>query len=81
MIISVKVKPSSGKQEIIKESENDYIVYLKSPPEDNKANAELIKILKKHFAAKEVKIKSGKTSKKKLVEINLIFKPSFRKCF
>ncbi|MDO8467897.1 MAG: DUF167 domain-containing protein [Nanoarchaeota archaeon] len=70
MILSIKVKPSSGKQEIEKISESEFKVYLKSHPENNKANEELIKLLKKHFGAKEVKIRSGKTSKKKLVEIN-----------
>ena len=68
MIINVKVKPHSGKQEIIKNS-NGYVVYLKSAPEDGKANMELVKLLKKHFK-KEIKIKSGKTSKNKIVEIN-----------
>ncbi|MEK6883804.1 MAG: DUF167 domain-containing protein [Nanoarchaeota archaeon] len=69
MIIKVKVHTLSEKQEIIKEPENIYTVHLKSPPENNKANIELIKLLKKHFKAKEVKIKSGLTSKKKLVEV------------
>jgi len=67
MIINVKVKPHSGRQEIVNEGKN-YVVYLKSVPEDGKANIELIKILKKHFK-KEIKIKSGKTSRNKIVEI------------
>jgi uncharacterized protein (TIGR00251 family) len=68
MIIHVKVNPSSAKQEIILESENNYKIYLKSPPEKNKANNELIKLLHKYFK-KEIVIKSGLTSKNKIVEI------------
>lgn len=67
MIIKIKVKPNSNKQEIIKD-EIGYIVYLKSVPKDNKANTELIKILKKYFK-KNVEIKSGLKSKNKVVEI------------
>ena len=68
MKIKVKVKPNSGKQEIIKK-DNFYLVYLQSSPENNKANIELLKLLKKHFK-KEVRIKSGFTSRNKFVEIN-----------
>ncbi len=68
MIIKVKVKPRSGKKEIV-ENDGRYIVYLKSTPEEGKANVELVKLLKKHFN-KPVKIKSGLTSRNKIVEIN-----------
>lgn len=62
----VKVKPNSGRQEIVKK-EGYLLVYLKSPPENNKANIELLKLLKKHFK-KEIKIKSGFSSKNKIIE-------------
>src|SRR3972149_5838952 len=68
MKIKIKVKPNSGKQEIVKDN-NEYIAYLKSVPEKNKANAELVNLLGKHFN-KQVKIKSGFTSKNKIVEIS-----------
>ncbi len=67
MIIKIKVKPNSKKQNIIKKEEF-YEIHLKSVPENNKANMDLIKILKKHFK-KEIKIKSGFTSKNKIIEI------------
>jgi len=44
------------------------VVYLKSRPKNNKANIELIKLLKKHFD-RPVKIKSGLFSKEKIVEV------------
>jgi uncharacterized protein (TIGR00251 family) len=68
MRININVKPRSGKQEIKKISETDYRVFLKSLPEENKANIELMKLLKKEFK-KDIKIVSGKTSRKKVVEI------------
>ena len=67
MIIKVKAKPNSEKQEVIKEADG-YHMHLKSRPENNKANLELVKLLKKHFG-KLVTIKSGITSRNKIVEI------------
>ena len=69
MKIKVKVKPSSGRQEVI-EKEGELFVYLKSIPEDGKANVELLKLLRKHFG-KEVRIKSGFGSRNKIVEVGL----------
>ena len=66
MKINVKIKPSKEEQKIVKN--NDYIVYLKSAPRDNKANIELIKLLKKYFG-KNVRIKSGLFSRNKIIEI------------
>ena len=45
-----------------------YLVHLKSPAENNKANIELLKMLKKYFG-KDVKIKSGFASRNKIVEV------------
>lgn len=67
MKIHVKVKPNSVKQEIEKK-EDYYLVKLKSSPVNGKANIELIKILSKYFQ-KEVRIKSGFTSRKKIAEV------------
>jgi uncharacterized protein (TIGR00251 family) len=67
-IIRAKVKPHSGKQNI-EEKGGVYFVKLKSPATDNKANIELIKCLKKYFKADEVVIKSGFTSREKIVEV------------
>ena len=62
--------PKGGKgHKEIEKKEDYYLVHLKSPAEDNKANIELLKILQKYFKNKEVKIKSGLTSRNKLIEI------------
>ncbi|MBT3985564.1 YggU family protein [archaeon] len=63
--MKVRVKPNSKKQEVIEEN-GVITVYLKAQPEKGKANKELLKILKKHFK-KEVRIKSGFTSKEKTI--------------
>jgi len=67
-MINIKVKPNSGKQEVEKISDNNYLVYLKKPAQDNKANLELLKLLKKEFK-KPVKIVKGLKSRDKVVEI------------
>jgi len=68
MIINIKVKTSSNKQEIKKISNNNYTALLKNPAQDNKANLELLKILKKHFK-KDIKIIKGLKSKNKVIKI------------
>jgi len=68
MIIGVRVFPSSGRQEIIKVGEKEYKVYLKKQAREGKANAELLKELKKYLK-KDVRIKYGLNSKNKKIEI------------
>jgi len=68
MKLKIKVRVSSGKQEVEKISDEEYSVFLKSAPENNEANLELLKVLKKYFG-KEIKIKSGFTSRRKVVEV------------
>ena len=67
MRIEIKVKPSSRKSEI-QVKDGIYFAFLKSPPEDGKANLELIKLASKYFG-KPVRILLGKTSKKKVIEL------------
>lgn len=71
MKITVKVKPNSKEQNIIRNKDGSLLVRLKSPPVDGKANQELINILAKEFKVKksQIKIKSGSSSRKKIIEI------------
>ncbi len=71
MIIHVKVKPNSSKQQIENFGGGRYLVYLKSPPENNRANIELINLLSKEFGTPPTRfsIKFGKTSDKKIIEV------------
>ncbi|AFZ52512.1 DUF167 domain-containing protein [Cyanobacterium aponinum UTEX 3222] len=72
MKISVQVKPRSKKQTIEKKDNDTWIVNLKSPPVDGKANQELITVIAKQFGVKksQVIIKSGLSSPKKIIEIS-----------
>ena len=65
MRLNIKVVPNSGRQDFDEESGK---VYLKKLPEGGKANLELVKFLKKHFG-KNVRIVSGLSSRKKVVEV------------
>ena len=66
--IKIKLHPNSSKEEIKKINENNFEVWVKEKPIDNKANIELIKILKKYFK-RNIKIKSGLTSRNKIIEV------------
>jgi uncharacterized protein (TIGR00251 family) len=71
--LSVKVKPNSKHQSITNQDDQQWVVHLKSPPTEGKANAELIKLLADHFDVPKshVSIKSGFSSRNKLIEIDL----------
>lgn len=68
----VKVKPNSQQQKITEESDGSLTISLKSPPVDGKANEELIKLLSKkfHVPKSSIRIKSGLSSRQKLIEID-----------
>lgn len=72
MLINVKVKPSSSKQEIVNFGNNRYLIYLTEPAENNKANIELINLLSKYFGTpfSRIKIKAGLTNNEKLIEVS-----------
>ena len=68
MKIKIKFHPNSSQEKIEKISDENFEVWLKEKPIDGKANIELCKILKKYFK-KSVKIKSGFTSRNKIIEV------------
>ena len=70
MKIRVKIHPNSSKEKI-KKIKDDYEVWIHEKAEDNKANLKLVKMLKKYFKC-DVKIKSGFTSRNKIVELDKI---------
>jgi uncharacterized protein (TIGR00251 family) len=71
MILTVKVKPNSKNQSIQEQPDGSLTIHLKSPPVDGKANQELIILLAKKFKVpkSEISIKSGLSSRNKLVEV------------
>ncbi|MEM2873843.1 MAG: DUF167 domain-containing protein [Candidatus Nanoarchaeia archaeon] len=68
--IRVKVKPNRPETRIVSQTSDEVIVEVAASPRNNEANIELIKFLSKHFNS-NVKILKGKTSKNKIVEIDI----------
>ena len=71
MRIYVKIHPKTSQNKIVKNSENEYEVWVTAPPVDNKANDMLIKVLAKYFnmPKSSLKIIGGKTAKTKIIDI------------
>lgn len=72
LIITVKVKPNSGKQQVALDKTGAITCFIKSPPEDGKANHELIKLLSKKLGLtqQDITIVQGATSRTKNLRIN-----------
>ena len=67
-ILQIKTLPNASKTEI-KAIEEDIIkLAVAAPPEKNRANRELLKFLKKEYNIR-ARIKSGATSREKILEI------------
>jgi uncharacterized protein (TIGR00251 family) len=75
-ILQIKVIPSSSVNKIAgkfvdEKNRKYYKINIKAPPEDGKANQELVKFLAKELKIKksQITIISGETARMKLVEI------------
>jgi uncharacterized protein (TIGR00251 family) len=64
--LEIKVKTRANETKLVQEADN-FTMYVKSPPVDNKANNELIKFFKKKYGVR-VSIVRGKTSRRKLLK-------------
>lgn len=71
MKISIKVKPNAKENKIEEIGKNQFIVKVKAPPKENKANKEVIKTLSEYFKTSKSKITilSGLKSTQKIVSI------------
>jgi len=70
MKIQVKVKPNSRTEEVSQEGAS-FIIKVKEPPKEGKANQAVIKLLARHFGVSQsqVRILSGFRSKNKVIEV------------
>jgi uncharacterized protein (TIGR00251 family) len=68
---NVCVVPRSSKSEVVGEHYRSLKVKITAPPVDGAANAELVKVLAKHFGVPRanIHIVSGPTSKNKRIKI------------
>jgi uncharacterized protein (TIGR00251 family) len=73
MRISLKVITRAKKESIEKLSENSYKIKVSVPPEKGKANKRVIELLSEKLCVKkqDIKIISGETSSKKILEIGI----------
>jgi uncharacterized protein (TIGR00251 family) len=62
------VKPNARETRILEQDDGAMTVAIAAPPEDNKANIELVKFLSRKLK-KQVRIASGFGSKMKMLEI------------
>lgn len=69
MKLKIKLHPGSSQEKIEKIVEGEYGVWIKEKPIDGKANDFLVKLLRKYFKVKNLKIISGLKSRNKIVEI------------
>jgi len=71
MRITVTAKPKKKKEFVEQISPNHYIISVKEPPEQGRANYAIILALAKYFkvSSSEVELVSGHTSKIKTLEI------------
>ena len=70
MKIQVKVKPNSKVEEVSQEGDS-FVVKVKEPPKEGRANGAGIKLLAEQFSVRQsqVRILSGFGSKNKIIEI------------
>jgi uncharacterized protein (TIGR00251 family) len=70
--ITVKAKPGSSVNQVIKIDENNYEVKVQTSPDKGKANRSVIKLLSTYFKipASHITICSGAASRIKIIEID-----------
>jgi uncharacterized protein (TIGR00251 family) len=68
--IQVKVKPNSRTEELSREGDS-FIVKVKEPPKEGKANQAVIKLLAEHFSVpqSQIRILSGRKNRNKVIEV------------
>ena len=72
MRIEVWVKPRAKKTEVEKRADGKFVVKVKEPANEGKANQAVIEVLAKYFAIPKqaVTIVRGRTSRNKLIEVS-----------
>ena len=71
MRISVKAKTNAKKESVEKLSDNEFVVSVKEPPIDGRANWAIARAIADYFGVSpsRISIISGQTSKNKILEI------------
>lgn len=71
MKINVKAKPSAREEEVVKTDETNFMVSVKEPPVQGRANAAIARALAEYFGVSnsQVRLVSGFSSRQKIFEI------------
>jgi uncharacterized protein len=72
ILLEIKAVPQSGRQKLIRDKSGIIKCFLKSAPEDGKANRELIDLLSDllNLSRQDISILQGATARKKVVKID-----------
>ena len=68
MRITVDVKAGSNRDSVEFIEDGHYMVHVKAPPRKGKANAAIVKLLRRHLG-RPVTLVSGRTSNRKIFEV------------
>ena len=71
MRINVKAKPNSDENKVDKIDDINFVVSVKDPPVQGRANRAVVKMLSEYFHTSNIRIVSGHISRNKVVEVNL----------
>jgi uncharacterized protein (TIGR00251 family) len=68
----VTVKPQAKQETVTELADNRYVIAVRAPAKDGKANARLVELLAEHFhtAKSHIRILRGQSARKKLLEID-----------
>ena len=71
MKIFVKAKPMARKESVEKISDTNFVVSVKEPPRDGKANEAILKALAEYFGVgrQNIRIILGHSAKQKIIQI------------
>lgn len=71
MKIFVKAKPNAKEEKVEKIDDSHFMVSIKEPPVEGRANKAIIRVLAEYFSIlqSDIQIISGHTSKNKMIEI------------
>lgn len=73
MLVHVKIKPDSKEDKIVQKNDTSFIVYVKDPAEENRANKKLIELMAGRFkiVKSKVRIVTGHHHPSKILDIIL----------
>lgn len=69
MKVHIKVHANSSQEKIERQAHTRFEIWVKEKPTDGKANDKVLKLMKKYFDGRRVKMVSGFTGRKKVMEV------------